>query len=93
MPFVLTFTLHTRSWEIAYICIRERFSVGEPIDAHPGDTQKFVRLIFSERHIIFSHAGHHTTATPGAFIQINDHPKFMGFVVFHQNLLGLTMIN
>jgi hypothetical protein len=83
MPFMLTRTLHTRSWEIADICIREGLSVGQPKDAHPCDTQKFVRLIFPERHIIFSHASHHATATPGAFIQINDHPKFLGFVVFH----------
>jgi hypothetical protein len=83
MSFMLPCTLHARSREIAYICVRERLAVGQSINVHPRDAKPFVRLIFPERHIIFSHAGHHTTAASGAFVQIDDHPKSLGFVVFH----------
>ena len=90
---MLPCALHTRSWEIAYIRFRERFAVGQPENTHPRDAQQFVRLIFPERHIIFGHASDHTTAAPRAFVQIDDHPKSMDFVLFHQNLYGLTVID
>jgi hypothetical protein len=93
MSFMLPFTLHARSWEKAYIRVRKRLAVGQPIKVHPCDAQQFVRLIFSERHIIFGHAGYHATAAPRTFVQIDDHSEFMGLVVFHQNLVGVTVID
>ena len=90
---MLSRTLHTRSWKIAYIRIRERFAVGKPKNSHPRNAQQFVGLVFPERHIIFGHAGHHAAAASRTFVQINDHPKSMDFVLFHQNLYGLTVID
>jgi hypothetical protein len=83
MPFMLACTLHARSREIAYISVRERLSIGQSINVHPCDAKHFIRLIFPERYIVFSHASHHTTAASGAFVQIDDHPKSLGFFVFH----------
>jgi hypothetical protein len=83
-------TLHAGAGQVAFVRIREGLSVGQFINAHPGDASEFVRFVRPERDIVLREAGHHAGAATGAFIQVNDHSISFGFVVsfIHHNLVA-----
>jgi hypothetical protein len=85
----VSLTLLTWPWQETFFGIRIRFSVGKPVYPHPGDANQFIGVIFSKRHIVLSHAGHHTSTATDTFIQIDDHPKLL---MFHSNPLKLTIL-
>jgi hypothetical protein len=58
---------------------------------HPGNTEHLIGIIFAKRNVVFRHAGHHTCAATGAFVQINYHSKLVGIFVFHQHPLAMTI--
>jgi hypothetical protein len=92
MSFMLSGAMLARSWNVAYLCIGERLTVGDFIYLHPGDAQPLVRFIFLERYIVLGKAGHHAGAASGTLVQINDHAIAFGLVfclrLFHLNLIS-----
>jgi hypothetical protein len=87
---VIAFAMHTWSWDIANICVREGLAIGQFINTHPGNAQQLVGFILFKRDVVLRHAGNHASATSVAFVQVNDHSVFFISPMFHRNLVGIA---
>ena len=69
-------------------------AVGQTVNLEPGNTEQLVGLVFLERNVVFGHAGHHTGAASGTFVQIDNHSITFGLTeiacLCHQNLVQLN---
>jgi hypothetical protein len=80
------------SWKKAFLSVRKRFAVRQPVNAHPRNTDQLVGFIFPKGNIVLCHTGNHACAATCAFIQINDHPKLLGIFAFHLHPLAIIIL-